>query len=507
MLRLMIVDDEETIRTAISKMIDFNSLGYEVIATAKNGMEAFDIICDSYPDVVITDIKMPILNGLELIERANNLDVGIEYIILSGYGEFEFAKQAMKFGVQHFLLKPTNKQELIQALIEIHDTRMEAKQKQQIQQKQILDTVRFPMEQCFLIEALEWQHDFSKCYQKYDQLLSFPKNCFHACICSFVEETHLNTFIKDVQTLLKKQGITSFFPMVAVKNTVILILDVESLALQEALQEGIEQLKYPDQTVTFEVNFLHYHTTFELFQSIIQKIARFGQILCFDSSLNMYEIRNNLTSSWKLQELETVMKNATSEAELNEVLQTTFANTESLDSAKKIAIELYLMLSNSDAENSLDMACDFFRKVYSCTTISSIYELLRVVPSHTLSEENVLDNKQKSYIALLKNYVSSHLDAEYLSLKWLAENYLFISVGYLSKQFVKEEGERFSDYLNRIRMEEAKKLLALYSNDNIKDIAKQVGFGSNPHYFSQVFKKYVGCTPSEYWEKQKKEGM
>ncbi len=99
------------------------------------------------------------------------------------------------------------------------------------------------------------------------------------------------------------------------------------------------------------------------------------------------------------------------------------------------------------------------------------------------------------------------MDAEYLSLKWLAENYLFISVGYLSKQFVKEEGERFSDYLNRIRMEEAKKLLALYSNDNIKDIAKQVGFGSNPHYFSQVFKKYVGCTPSEYWEKQKKVGV
>ena len=503
----MIVDDEETIRTAISKMIDFNSLGYEVIATAKNGMEAFDIICDSYPDVVITDIKMPILNGLELIERANNLDVGIEYIILSGYGEFEFAKQAMKFGVHHFLLKPTNKQELIQALIEIHDSRMEARQKLQEQQKQILDTVRFPMEQCFLIEALEWQHDFLNSYQKYDQLLSFPENCLHACICSFVEETHLNTFIKDVQTLLKRQRINSLFPMVAVKNTVILILDVESLALQEALQEGIEQLKYPDQTVTCEVNFLHYHTTFELFQSIIQKIARFGQILCFDSSLNVYEIRNNLTSSWKLQELETVMKNAASDAELNDALQTTLANTESLDSAKKIAIELYLMLSNSGAENSLDMACDFFRKVYSCTSISSIYELLRVVPSHTLSEENVLDSKQKSYIALLKNYVSSHLDAEYLSLKWLAENYLFISVGYLSKQFVKEEGERFSDYLNRIRMEEAKKLLALYSNDNIKDIAKQVGFGSNPHYFSQVFKKYVGCTPSEYWEKQKKVGI
>lgn len=70
MLRLMIVDDEQIIREALSSMIDYTSLGYKVIATAKNGMEAYDRIRDDYPDVVITDIKMPILNGLELIERA-----------------------------------------------------------------------------------------------------------------------------------------------------------------------------------------------------------------------------------------------------------------------------------------------------------------------------------------------------------------------------------------------------------------------------------------------------
>ncbi|WP_281352850.1 helix-turn-helix transcriptional regulator [Anaerocolumna sedimenticola] len=91
-----------------------------------------------------------------------------------------------------------------------------------------------------------------------------------------------------------------------------------------------------------------------------------------------------------------------------------------------------------------------------------------------------------------------HYNEESLSLKWLAENYLFISVGYLSKQFVKEEGIRFSEYLNGIRMEEAKKLLNLYSFDNIKNIVRQVGFGNNPHYFSQVFKRYTGYTPKEY---------
>ena len=104
-------------------------------------------------------------------------------------------------------------------------------------------------------------------------------------------------------------------------------------------------------------------------------------------------------------------------------------------------------------------------------------------------------------ISLLKAYVETHLDCETLSLKWLAENYLFVSVGYLSKQFVKEEGIRFSDYLNKKRMEQAIRLMVYYHNDNIKTIARSVGFGNNPQYFSQVFKKYTGYTPTEYIEK------
>ena len=105
MLRLLIVDDEPIIREALSEMIDYISLGYKLIGTAKNGMEAYDIICDEYPDVVITDIKMPILNGLELIEKAHKTDQHITFILLSGYGEFEYARKAMQFGVKHYLLK------------------------------------------------------------------------------------------------------------------------------------------------------------------------------------------------------------------------------------------------------------------------------------------------------------------------------------------------------------------------------------------------------------------
>lgn len=154
MLRLMIVDDEQIIRDAISEMIDYESLGYSLIATAKNGMEAYDMICDEYPDVVITDIKMPVLDGLALIERASKSDSNITFILLSGYNEFEYAKQAMRYGVRYYLLKPTDKNELIEALKEIRKERQQEEKRRAEAQNRLLQKIQMPLEECFIKELL-----------------------------------------------------------------------------------------------------------------------------------------------------------------------------------------------------------------------------------------------------------------------------------------------------------------------------------------------------------------
>ena len=99
MIKLLIVDDETIIRETLSKHIPWENLGVRVIGTAQDGLEAYDIIMDEYPDIVITDIKMPGLSGLELLQRIKRLHAEVEFIVLSGYGEFEFAREAMQFGV------------------------------------------------------------------------------------------------------------------------------------------------------------------------------------------------------------------------------------------------------------------------------------------------------------------------------------------------------------------------------------------------------------------------
>ena len=112
MLKLIIADDERIIRESISKMIDWNSLGIELIGLCSDGIEAYNMILDECPDIVLTDIRMPGLSGLELIEKISQTDLNIQFILLSGFGEFEYAKKAIQYGVSEYLLKPVTAMEL-----------------------------------------------------------------------------------------------------------------------------------------------------------------------------------------------------------------------------------------------------------------------------------------------------------------------------------------------------------------------------------------------------------
>ena len=98
----------------------------------------------------------------------------------------------------------------------------------------------------------------------------------------------------------------------------------------------------------------------------------------------------------------------------------------------------------------------------------------------------------------LQSYVQENLADPRISLKWLAENYLFMNVDYVSREFVRQTGEKFSAFLNRTRMERAKELLRENREEKIYNVAQQVGCGNNPQYFGQLFKKYTNMTPSEY---------
>lgn len=116
MYKLLLVDDEIIIREGIEKMIPLERYGIQIMGGCSNAFEALDYMLDEMPDILICDIKMPKMDGLELIRKAKSLYPNIQTIVLSGYDEFEFAREALKLGVKEYLLKPCEKSELLSAL-------------------------------------------------------------------------------------------------------------------------------------------------------------------------------------------------------------------------------------------------------------------------------------------------------------------------------------------------------------------------------------------------------
>ncbi|MDR1060102.1 MAG: response regulator [Clostridiales bacterium] len=127
MLKLMIADDERTIREAVSTLIDWNSLEIELAAICKNGLEAWEALSGQKIDIALADIRMPGFSGLELAAKARQAGLGTEFILLTGHESFEYAHRAISEKVRHYLLKPCNEADIVQAVKEaaasVHDRR------------------------------------------------------------------------------------------------------------------------------------------------------------------------------------------------------------------------------------------------------------------------------------------------------------------------------------------------------------------------------------------------
>src|SRR4051794_41652 len=116
MLKLMLVDDENLFREALKKTIPWKDLGYEVCCEAENGYDALEKIAEFKPDVALVDINMPMMDGIELAAEIKESGLDIRVIIITGYGEFTYARQAIEVGVENYLLKPIEEDQLIKVL-------------------------------------------------------------------------------------------------------------------------------------------------------------------------------------------------------------------------------------------------------------------------------------------------------------------------------------------------------------------------------------------------------
>lgn len=138
MLKVILADDEPYIVQGLSLIIDWNQAGFEIIGTANNGQEALELIKSEDPDLIITDIRMPIMTGIELLEKVRSENISdANFVILSGYNDFEYAKAAMRLGSIDYLLKPIDREELQAVLERVRET---AKKRDNVAPRKTVDT-------------------------------------------------------------------------------------------------------------------------------------------------------------------------------------------------------------------------------------------------------------------------------------------------------------------------------------------------------------------------------
>ncbi len=334
MYKLLLVDDEQIIREGLERMIDWERLDITLTASCANAIAALDSMMDDMPDILMTDVRMPGMDGLELVERAMALHPQLQAIILSGYDTFAYAQQAMRSGVIEYLLKPCAKEEMESALARA--CRAIDRQRRHV--------LHLYGERQARIRAL---------VQRLGELREMP-----------LEPAQLERQVHEIAKTAEDPGL-----------------------LKDALI------------------------------SVVTGSMGGGQ------------------TDWKL------------------------------------GVILEAVQGQSPIEPLIARA------------------LIR------LRGEGA---GARGFVQQMTAYIDGHYQEEALSLQYLADHVVFMNADYIGREFTRAMGQKFSAYLLEVRMERAKLLMASDASLHSYEIAERIGLGKNPHYFSQVFRKYTGMTPKEY---------
>ena len=533
MYRILLVDDEILVRDAIKENIDWKSIDCELVGDCENGKQAAEFVQEHPVDIVLTDILMPYMDGMELSHFLHDNYPDIVIVIFSGFGEFEYAKKAIQYGVSEYLLKPVTAMELT-GVIE----KMKQKVDQQRREKSKMDKLAQNSEK----------------YRKNEQIIR-SKNMEALVNCT----TDVNKTIQRLSEMGVDISAASYRVALFDIDLYSGMYKLDTEKRQESALMAFVLFNISDEIVTREkagiayqegnnrVGILFQETWSRNFTSKTKEICREIQqktkeVMGFDVSMGIgkwvkkpeeliqshdmaaqtlqyrYLLGGNLLIDMEEQHPAQEINLDESLADLKEFMKTgqkeqvdqTLATIE--EAIRQALMEksracMYLQqvirtMDNACEDVSADM--DRIREdrdelLRQVTDQKSFEDACKVVQKHTdrifeiLSEMNTSSSERQARLAI--DYIQKNYMDPDLSLNSIC-SYLNISTSYFSTIFKDETGETFTEVLIRTRMEKARELLEKTTMKNY-EIAEKVGF-SDPHYFGISFKKMTGCTPTEY---------
>ncbi|KIL52135.1 hypothetical protein KP78_05050 [Jeotgalibacillus soli] len=519
MYKVLLADDEIMILEGIASIVDWNRCGTELIATAHNGQMAFDKIQLEKPDIVICDIKMPGMTGLELIENVNELNPEIKFIIISGFDDFGYAKMAMRYGVNHYLLKPCNETKIEEALLQVTGDLDKKNQKDKFIQtiRDDLASVMPKAKEQFLKEYItnktygirEWEY-----YSKLFGIDAAGKK--FRLIVVMIDDQHdfEQVFVlKEIGSRIMEEYNKLYLSTTIGERIVLLIEDVPDKELIEKLEDIRKSFEgyYASETTTAVSNSgtidhlrILYNETLECLTHRFYLGA--GSIIttsdinsCEVSSENFQFDHENLIMAVRGGNYNDVKQY------LNEFFVTMKREKYEESLAKLYSMELFLTIIRQAKKEKMNALFQQIGHIQTLDTLDQIQEFITSISEEMT--EYIYKGTKQTQSTIIKNviqYVEENLSKQSLSLSKISNEIFYMNTDYLGKLFKKETGEKFSAFLVKLRVLKAIELMENMDEVKVFEVADQVGFGDNSRYFSQVFKKYTGYTPSEFLEHKDK---
>lgn len=541
MLKIFLAEDEVVVRETIKRMIPWEELGFELVGEAADGEMALPLLIRQQPDLLITDIKMPFMDGLTLARLAKKEIPGLKVVILSGYDDFNYAKQAIGIGVEDYLLKPITKNALIERLSEIRSRYEHEKTQKEYYEKfqREMQAYEKNSSRDFFEALVDGSMDMMEVYKRAEKLgldivaeaynvLIFTMNCdedFSGQRDEYssweVESLELleNFFAGHSSAMLFRSNIFSYGVLLKgqretiEENTRACVDEIRKILSRQdgrrewflAVGQSVERLSQIQKS---------YHTASRAFS---QRYLYDENILYYDEMETM-EHPGGQAETEDNAYLQKVDVNALNPAILQKFLSNGLQEeTENFvkdyfyaigqEPMESLVFRNYVILNVRFSVISFikGLGCDT-NEMESADTEEVLAESGKNMESAIAYAKKMISqaieirdqnsgNKNRSILKTAVDFIDSHYMEEDISLNTVA-NVANVSSNHFSALFSQNMGQTFIEYLTTLRMNKAKELLRC-TGMRSSEIAGEIGY-KDAHYFSYLFKKTQGMTPSDY---------
>ena len=541
MLKIFLAEDEVVVRETIKRMIPWEELGFELVGEAADGEMALPLLIRQQPDLLITDIKMPFMNGLTLARLAKKEIPGLKVVILSGYDDFNYAKQAIGIGVEDYLLKPITKNALIERLSEIRSRYEHEKTQKEYYEKfqREMQAYEKNSSRDFFEALVGGSMDMMEVYKRAEKLgldivaeaynvLIFTMNCdedfseqrdeYSSWEAESLELLE-NFFAGHSSAMLFRSNIFSYGVLLKgqretiEENTRACVDEIRKILSRQdgrrewflAVGQSVERLSQIQKS---------YHTASRAFS---QRYLYDENILYYDEMETM-EHPGGQAETEDNAYLQKVDVNALNPAILQKFLSNGLQEeTENFvkdyfyaigqEPMESLVFRNYVILNVRFSVISFikGLGCDT-NEMESADTEEVLAESGKNMESAIAYAKKMISqaieirdqnsgNKNRSILKTAVDFIDSHYMDEEISLNTVA-NVANVSSNHFSALFSQNMGQTFIEYLTTLRMNKAKELLRC-TGMRSSEIAGEIGY-KDAHYFSYLFKKTQGMTPSDY---------